>query len=633
MKQKSSWKERICYSVDSTFSKGPGVLIAWLGIFSLIIILLSGLIIAGFQVPAGETNKPISFIEAIWEALMRTLNSDPLSTESTWAYRIIILFVTLGGIFIISTLVSVLTSGLQSKLSDLRKGRSRVLETNQTIILGWTEQIFTILAELVQANENQPQSSIVVMANKDKVEMEDALRERIKLTGKTHIICRTGNPLELNDLNIVSLNSSKSIIILSQAESDAADAEVIKTILAIVNYPSHRDEPFHIIAEMRKAENCSVAKIVGKDEVEIVQTGDIIARIIAQTCRQSGLSVIYTDLMDFEGDEIYTSAIPSLVGKTYGDILSAFNKNCVMGIIHADAKAILNPPMDTPILGDDRLIIIAADDDQIHLDGKAELQENLIVSFNTQQPQIEKTILLGWNWRGWRAVHELDNYVSSGSELTIVANCRELQAKIPTLQEELKNQKLHFQSGNTTDRQLLDSLHLEEYSHIIILCYCDELDPQKADAKTLITLLHLRDIEQRSGKTFSIVSEMMDIRNRNLAEVAQADDFIVSDKLISLLLTQVSENKVLNSVFTDLFNPEGSEIYLYPMTDFVQAGMPVNFYTVIESARRQGKTAIGYRLMDLAHQANAAYGVVLNPEKAQTISFSSADKVILLAED
>jgi len=180
---------------------------------------------------------------------------------------------------------------------------------------------------------------------------------------------------------------------------------------------------------------------------------------------------------------------------------------------------------------------------------------------------------------------------------------------------------------------LLDSLHLEEYSHIIILCYCDELDPQKADAKTLITLLHLRDIEQRSGKTFSIVSEMMDIRNRNLAEVAQADDFIVSDKLISLLLTQVSENKVLNSVFTDLFNPEGSEIYLYPMTDFVQAGMPVNFYTVIESARRQGKTAIGYRLMDLAHQANAAYGVVLNPEKAQTISFSSADKVILLAED
>jgi len=61
--------------------------------------------------------------------------------------------------------------------------------------------------------------------------------------------------------------------------------------------------------------------------------------------------------------------------------------------------------------------------------------------------------------------------------------------------------------------------------------------------------------------------------------------------------------------------------------------MPVNFYTVIESARRQGKTAIGYRLMDLAHQANAAYGVVLNPEKAQTISFSSADKVILLAED
>jgi hypothetical protein len=49
---------------------------------------------------------------------------------------------------------------------------------------------------------------------------------------------------------------------------------------------------------------------------------------------------------------------------------------------------------------------------------------------------------------------------------------------------------------------------------------------------TLITLLHLRDIGQQSGKTFSIVSEMLDARNRQLAEVTQADDFIISDRLI-----------------------------------------------------------------------------------------------------
>ena len=62
---------------------------------------------------------------------------------------------------------------------------------------------------------------------------------------------------------------------------------------------------------------------------------------------------------------------------------------------------------------------------------------------------------------------------------------------------------------------------------------------------------------------------MLDVRNRELAEVTQADDFIVSDKLISLMLAQVSENKDLNAVFDDLFDPDGSEIYLKPAADYV----------------------------------------------------------------
>ena len=45
---------------------------------------------------------------------------------------------------------------------------------------------------------------------------------------------------------------------------------------------------------------------------------------------------------------------------------------------------------------------------------------------------------------------------------------------------------------------------------------------------------------------------MRDINNRSLAEVTQADDFIVSDKLVSLMLAQVSENKkLMDDIFDD----------------------------------------------------------------------------------
>ena len=115
---------------------------------------------------------------------------------------------------------------------------------------------------------------------------------------------------------------------------------------------------------------------------------------------------------------------------------------------------------------------------------------------------------------------------------------------------------------------------------------------------------------------------MLDLRDRALAEVARADDFIVSDRLISLMLAQVAENKHLNAVFGDLFDPEGSEIYLRPAADYVALDRPVPFATVIEAARRRGEVAFGYRIGGRSEDAAAAYGVSLNPSKRAPLTFS-----------
>ena len=180
---------------------------------------------------------------------------------------------------------------------------------------------------------------------------------------------------------------------------------------------------------------------------------------------------------------------------------------------------------------------------------------------------------------------------------------------------------------------MLDRLDLTSFEHIILLCYSEELDAQAADAKTMMTLLHLRDIEQKKGEAYSVVSEMIDVRNRALASVAKADDFIVSDQLTGLLLTQVSENSELLEVFEDLFKSEGSEIYLKPAKDYVALKRELNFYTLIESARKRSEVAIGYRLERYATDSNRAYGVRVNPPKSEMVTFQDGDKIIVLAED
>jgi hypothetical protein len=99
------------------------------------------------------------------------------------------------------------------------------------------------------------------------------------------------------------------------------------------------------------------------------------------------------------------------------------------------------------------------------------------------------------------------------------------------------------------------------------------------------------------------------------------------------MLAQISENRELNAVFADLFDPEGSEIYLKSAASYVEPGREVNFYTVVAAARFRGEVAIGYRRQAEAGDAAKAYGVVVNPAKSKKLAFSDRDSVIVLAEE
>jgi voltage-gated potassium channel Kch len=376
--------------------------------------------------------------------------------------------------------------------------------------------------------------------------------------------------------------------------------------------------------------------MISKGEAELVWVGGLISRIIAQTCRQSGLSQVYTELLSFQGEEIYFKAEPSLAGKAFGEVLSAYEKCSVLGLQRASGEVRLLPPMDARLEAGDKVIVVAQDDDAIQLSNRADVgvKAELLQAPAAREIQPERTLVLGWNWRATSILRELDQYIAPGSEALVVADVEEDEAQrmLDELVADLKHQTVRFQRGDTTHRRTLDNLQVSGFDHIILLCYSDTLDVQRADARTLVTLLHLRDLADRAGRSFAIVSEMLDLRNRALAEVAKVDDFIVSERLISLMLAQVAENKSLNAVFADLFDPEGAEVYLKPAGHYVALGQPVNFYTVVEAARRRGECALGYRLAVHAQEADKSYGVTLNPDKSRAVSFGPLDKVVVLAE-
>jgi len=635
---KPTLRQRFQYQFDNLMARGTPAMIGMLFIFSLIIVIIAGAVISATGFVQEGFDGQLSFGEAMWESLMRTLDSGTMGGDTGTGFRIVMLFVTLGGIFVVSALIGVLNNAIESQMERLRKGRSLVLETNHSLVLGWSTQIYTVLNELMAANENQPNARIVILADKDKVDMEDEIRERVEVKGKTRIICRNGSPIDPKDLEIASPHAAKSIIVLPPENNDP-DTDVIKTVLAITNNPNRRAEPYHIVTQIRNARNMDVLKLVGeKDNVQAIQTGDLIARVVAQTSRQSGLSVVYTELMNFGGDEIYFKDEPGLVGKSFGESLLAFEDSCLMGLRKANGQILLSPPMDTLVEAGDQIFALSSDDDTIRLSNQTGeagpmINETVIRSNRRAlEPQPEKCLILGWNRSGTTIVHELDNYVAGGSQVTVVADIYNIAKQINAQGGKLKNQTLVVEEGETTDRDLLNRLGVQDYDHVIVLAY-STVEPQEADAKTLVTLLHLRDMAQKDETPFSIVSEMLDLRNRELAEATQVDDFIVSEHLISLMMAQLSENAQLFDVFTDIFDPEGAEIYLKPVSDYVTPGTPVSFYTVVEAARRRGETTLGYRITSEASNAGKAYGVHTNPKKSGSVTFAPEDKVIVIAEN
>ncbi len=626
--KRNSWKTKLRYWFDNTLSSGTIALIAWLGLFSILVVLLASAIVTILNIDPSEKN--ISFLEAFWISLMRTLDPGNLSNDNGWSFRLVMLMVTIVGILIVSTLIGIVNSGIGNTLENLRKGRSVVNEKDHILILGWSPMVFSLIRKLIIGHKTNKTLCIVLLADKDKIDMEDEIKSKIKYGRHVKIICRSGSTIDQHDIEIVNPHEARTIVLLTPDE-DKHDIYAIKTILALIKSHTRKSEKYNIIFEIRDPSNMDVIKMISNEEVTTIVSEELFSRITVQTSLQSGLSEVYNELLDFNGVEIQFINFPDLSGTTYHEALTKFEEGSLIGIRKKDGTIEVNANHLSVIGAEDQVILIVQIKKGVHF-----RQEDLLI----QQEQItaetsyckvpQRTLLLGWNSKASGIIRELDMYFIKGSEVTVFAETDSFEEEIENMRKTLVNQTVTAVRGKLRSKGKLMELKPYEYQHIIILCYSDLYDVQSADALTLITLLHLRKIAEEYNCKFTIVSEMFDIRNRSLAEVTHADDFIVSDRLISMVMAQLAGNIELKHVFDELLNPGGSEIYMRPMTDYVTIEEPVNFYTVVESAARKNHTVIGYRLANKAENMDENYGVVLAPTKSKLVHFTKLDKAIVI---
>ena len=613
--KKRSLRARVSYLVDRLMSRGTTAMIGLLFLITVLVALLVA-VLASLLTP----HQAGSFANSLWGSWMRILDAGNVAGDYEThqvGYIVLMIMATICGLFVTSILIGIINTAFQQKLEDLRRGNARVLETGHTVILGEDENLLNVVHELLLTGKSASKSAIVILCEHDRGELETMLAQQGYPGKMTRVICRQGEPTSFPALDNIALADCARVIALGRN-----DFEVIKEILAAATLLRDRQAPdsVTISAVITNPQNFAAARIAGGNRLELLHFERLIARIIAQTCRQAGLSQVYQDLFDFEGDEIYIEKAPSLVGLTFREIELRYANASVMGILHA-GQALLNPSGDTELDVWDELILIEAEAGAALPMSMPGAVDEACILLRDPPPETPETLLmLGRSQLADDVAAELAQSVAPGSLLTLAA------AELPDSMRQIGNLSVRSLPCDIHNQQALYGLLSQQPQCVIVLSEENESDP---DARTLTLLLHMTQYYQEHPESVVIVSQMLHQKNQALASVARVNDFVIGSNLASLVLTQVSKNRWLNRLYDELLTDSGAEIYIRPVSLFVKTGVPMTLFTLAAATARAGQLLLGLRVQ----RQDGQYDVKVNPRKDEEWVFGDADFAIVLAND
>ncbi|MGI9232590.1 MAG: CASTOR/POLLUX-related putative ion channel [Woeseiaceae bacterium] len=648
-------KAQMRYRFDSFMAKGGSsifkVLTAvFLGTF-LIIGLLRGALLLLYPDLAAQHDE-LGFLGNLYITFLEITDPGNMAQDiySNVAYKVFAVLAGIAGIVMLSALIAFITTSLDQKIYELKRGRSKVIEEGHTLILGWNEQrIVEIVRELKIANESEKDACVVILADYDKEEMDDVLRLRLGETANTRIVTRSGDVSSLNNLDMVSLEEASSVVILASCDDTdsverkaASDAKAIQTVLATMGGDADNDE-FSVIVEIFNPTHRDIVRSSFPDHVITIDTRDILAKLLVQTSRSVGLSVVYNEILSFDGCELYFYE-SDWGERTFGEIGYHFPDGVPMGIRDGTGDILLKPESHRLMADGDEILILADDDSTIEFK-----DEQVAKPFEMKLPdrrleqRRERELMIGWSFKSAAIIREFADYIIAGSEVSVLLKnpTAGQKADIAALDAELDSISVSLLVKDCLNIDELMSVKPFEYDNIVILAGSDgddgAIDAGRIDSENIVALLLLRRIfsqyPEESGNT-KLITEILDSQNDALVAKAGVQDVIISNRLVSMIMAQVSESRDIEKVYDDIFQEDGSEIYLKPVSLYYEAlPIEVSFADMMAMAQSRREICIGVKTKALESSRLDNNGITLIPEKSTRFNLNPEDSLVVLAED
>jgi voltage-gated potassium channel Kch len=645
-KGRQGFSARAKYAFDNFMSKGGlSIFLALMLLFVGAIVLMAVFRFVANLIAPQDATKDI--FAQWWLAFLQIADGGSIAedTGSNALNRVVGIVSLFLGMILFSSLVAFITSQFEARLAELRKGRSQVIETGHSLILGFGDRVLEIIRELIVANESERRPAIVVLSDREKDGMDDYFRDRIEDHGNTRIITRSGSTSSLQLLRRVGVGSAKSIIILndasvadSEADKEVADARVLKTIMAVVSCTGEAEAPT-IVAELHLEGKRRLARSLFST-IAIVDERSILAKLMVQTSRTSGLAQVYDGLVGFEGSEFYFHAPSEGFGElSYGEIIFHYVGCSVLGIRRADGAVAMNPPAATRLAPGDEAVLLAEDDSTIRYQKHAAAYRAPgALPAPPAAKAVERQLIVGWSRKTGTIVEEYSGYLLAGSAIVVAVDEADdaIQAEFALIAGRHPGIEISLALRDIHSPEALAALRPEAFDNIIILT-ADGGDPETRDSETIAALLEFRHYFRglgREGIKTQLITEVADSENIEVIEEVGVKDFMISNQFVSKIYAQVSEEPEVLKIYEELFSPEGSEVYIKPLGLYM-AEVPesLSFGELCAAALARGETCFGLRILAMENDRAAHHGIIINPAKDRRFRLRKDDLLITLAED
>ena len=587
--------------------------------FLLVISIISALLMLGVKGVFGmNDDKP--FLDQWWDSLTNIIN---IGSGDNFNERLVNFLYWALGVAFSGTIIAFLAAKVSNFITNLNKGKSTIIDTNHYVIIGWNANIFNIFAEIQTANLNQSKPTILCFNGLDNLEMRAMIDLEISKFKKIRVLTRSGDVYNIADLARTNAKNAKSVIILDDTVKKNFNIET--TLLAVKKNIPNNNIP--IVVQFSNEDNIATLSDLMSNQLYPISKNKLISNVTSQAVRNKHISTVVLDFLDYDGDEVYFFKAGVFVGLTFKQVMLNLQSEMLIGVLTNNNKVVLNPDKNYIIQNEDQLIIIAEDDENIlKLHDKPYLSELLnVIAIKPRTESFEepKSILvLGWSKLGQQIFDKTIQFLGAGSKVSFLYR-KDFATTIPNTEN--YSHEVSLIETNTNDQELLSNcLIANDFDIVLILGYDDYYSADVSDTYSMMKNLAVKKILENKKTFFStrIILQLNDGSKKDLISTNQESEFIVSDLLSALLITQLADNPKLWYVFEELFSNEGLKININHSDAYDPIKKEeISVEDLLILALKKNETLIGYV------ENNQCY---LNPNKSKIINDITKTELIVI---